>query len=150
MHCIGDKSGAYAALGRARQVLKAGHRSSRRQIRVQSGASPFRQGAPIGARPSCEEIGVCAKRLKRGLLARRGDIDIMEADGRSGGLELRDVPARAWATRVPECGRQRLAIAPNLREERGPGGAERDRTADLVIANDALSQLSYSPQGGCL
>ena len=25
------------------------------------------------------------------------------------------------------------------------GGAERDRTADLVIANDALSQLSYGP-----
>lgn len=25
------------------------------------------------------------------------------------------------------------------------GGAERDRTAGLVIANDALSQLSYSP-----
>jgi hypothetical protein len=32
------------------------------------------------------------------------------------------------------------------------GGAERDRTADLVIANDALSQLSYSPVpiSGCL
>ena len=30
--------------------------------------------------------------------------------------------------------------------EGDPGGAERDRTADLVIANDALSQLSYSPQ----
>ena len=28
------------------------------------------------------------------------------------------------------------------------GGAERDRTADLVIANDALSQLSYSPASG--
>ena len=28
------------------------------------------------------------------------------------------------------------------------GGAERDRTADLVIANDALSQLSYSPSSG--
>src|SRR5690606_25939193 len=28
------------------------------------------------------------------------------------------------------------------------GGAERDRTADLVIANDALSQLSYSPIQG--
>src|SRR4051794_9694582 len=27
----------------------------------------------------------------------------------------------------------------------GDGGAERDRTAGLVIANDALSQLSYSP-----
>ena len=25
------------------------------------------------------------------------------------------------------------------------GGARRNRTADLVIANDALSQLSYSP-----
>ena len=25
------------------------------------------------------------------------------------------------------------------------GGADRDRTDDLVIANDALSQLSYSP-----
>jgi hypothetical protein len=29
------------------------------------------------------------------------------------------------------------------------GGAERDRTADLVIANDALSQLSYSPVPIC-
>src|SRR5882757_7891612 len=27
----------------------------------------------------------------------------------------------------------------------GAGGARRDRTADLVIANDALSQLSYGP-----
>jgi hypothetical protein len=26
------------------------------------------------------------------------------------------------------------------------GGARRNRTADLVIANDALSQLSYSPE----
>jgi hypothetical protein len=25
------------------------------------------------------------------------------------------------------------------------GGADRDRTDDLVIANDALFQLSYSP-----
>ena len=30
------------------------------------------------------------------------------------------------------------------------GGAERDRTADLVIANDALSQLSYGPETGYL
>jgi len=28
------------------------------------------------------------------------------------------------------------------------GGARRDRTADLVIANDALSQLSYGPAKG--
>src|SRR6266403_4565990 len=30
------------------------------------------------------------------------------------------------------------------------GGARRDRTADLVIANDALSQLSYGPLCGRL
>jgi hypothetical protein len=27
----------------------------------------------------------------------------------------------------------------------GVGGAERDRTAGLLVANEALSQLSYSP-----
>ena len=27
------------------------------------------------------------------------------------------------------------------------GGASRDRTDDLIVANDALSQLSYSPTG---
>ena len=26
------------------------------------------------------------------------------------------------------------------------GGASRDRTDDLIVANDALSQLSYSPE----
>ena len=30
------------------------------------------------------------------------------------------------------------------------GGARRDRTADLVIANDALSQLSYGPFAAAL
>jgi hypothetical protein len=29
----------------------------------------------------------------------------------------------------------------------GLGGEEEDRTPDLVIANDALSQLSYPPDG---
>jgi hypothetical protein len=28
------------------------------------------------------------------------------------------------------------------------GGAGRDRTGDLIVANDALSQLSYSPTVG--
>ncbi len=27
------------------------------------------------------------------------------------------------------------------------GGRDRDRTGDLIVANDALSQLSYSPTG---
>ncbi len=30
------------------------------------------------------------------------------------------------------------------------GGARRDRTADLIIANDALSQLSYGPSAARL
>src|SRR6476619_4773848 len=30
----------------------------------------------------------------------------------------------------------------------GIGGASRDRTDDLIVANDALSQLSYSPTSG--
>ena len=30
--------------------------------------------------------------------------------------------------------------------EAGRGGASRDRTGDLLVANQALSQLSYSPE----
>src|ERR1700761_5524422 len=47
------------------------------------------------------------------------------------------------------CGRlPRPAFA--LRASAKRGGARRDRTADLVIANDALSQLSYGPFRGRL
>ena len=35
--------------------------------------------------------------------------------------------------------------APRVARRAKAGGARRDRTADLVIANDALSQLSYGP-----
>ncbi len=38
-----------------------------------------------------------------------------------------------------------LALKTGLPEN---GGARRNRTADLVIANDALSQLSYGPVTG--
>ena len=37
---------------------------------------------------------------------------------------------------------QKIPISSGL----GGGGAERDRTADLLIANEALSQLSYGPK----
>ena len=40
-------------------------------------------------------------------------------------------------------GRRRVA------EQKDTGGAEGDRTPDLVIANDALSQLSYGPVPVC-
>ncbi len=36
----------------------------------------------------------------------------------------------------------------NLRRVYNFGGAGRDRTGDLIVANDALSQLSYSPLYG--
>jgi hypothetical protein len=37
----------------------------------------------------------------------------------------------------------RLALGSN---ERKPGGANRDRTGDLLLAKQALSQLSYGPR----
>jgi hypothetical protein len=40
---------------------------------------------------------------------------------------------------------ERCQIARNLKLY---GGASRDRTDDLIVANDALSQLSYSPTDG--
>ena|SRR5436309_1062319 len=42
---------------------------------------------------------------------------------------------------------ERESAAEILSEAEGPeiGGAGRDRTDDLIVANDALSQLSYSP-----
>ena|GEM_PF-6032336 len=49
----------------------------------------------------------------------------------------------------PQCGR--LSPQGNPERSEGPlyrlrvGGAERDRTAGLLVANEALSQLSYSP-----
>ena len=38
------------------------------------------------------------------------------------------------------------AAAPRVARRAKRGGARRDRTADLIIANDALSQLSYGPE----
>ena len=38
-----------------------------------------------------------------------------------------------------------LDVGSLLRSERGIGGAEEDRTPDLLRARQALSQLSYGP-----
>ncbi len=37
-----------------------------------------------------------------------------------------------------------------LRSWTSPGGANRDRTGDLLLAKQALSQLSYGPCGGAI
>jgi|APFre7841882793_1041355.scaffolds.fasta_scaffold138455_1 hypothetical protein len=39
-------------------------------------------------------------------------------------------------------------IPANLAEPNLLGGGERDRTDDLLLAKQALSQLSYTPKGG--
>jgi hypothetical protein len=39
--------------------------------------------------------------------------------------------------------RRQFALTPNIRLNLG--GADRDRTGGLLVANQALSQLSYSP-----
>ena len=54
----------------------------------------------------------------------------------------REIGKRAQRLRA-DAARRRDAIS--QRCERGIGGAERDRTAGLLVANEALSQLSYSP-----
>src|SRR5882757_7650305 len=54
---------------------------------------------------------------------------------------------RSKVFRLGQTGRQEW-ICGKKRLRRGIGGAERDRTAGLLVANEALSQLSYSPTGG--
>ena len=44
--------------------------------------------------------------------------------------------------------REATVLRRRLRQNSITGGAEGDRTPDLVIANDALSQLSYGPDPG--
>ena len=40
-----------------------------------------------------------------------------------------------------------LALTTAPRGANAGGGADRDRTGGLLVANQALSQLSYSPEG---
>src|SRR5690606_33028288 len=76
--------------------------------------------------------------------------------GRDGGRGVRDrlrgYPAAAWRPLKPRPPRRRHEKGPVLDRPCsigfGGGGAREDRTPDLVIANDALSQLSYGPTAG--
>jgi hypothetical protein len=78
-------------------------------------------------------------------------VDIDGKSGVSGRVEtLQDSGSRRaeMNRRPPEC----KQVAANSRPARKPkpfkkiGGAERDRTVDLLNAIQALSQLSYSPE----
>ncbi len=63
----------------------------------------------------------------------------------SGG-ERGDFNRNPGCDRTPAIVRRPVGGASSRRETRENGGARRNRTADLVIANDALSQLSYGPE----
>ena len=53
-------------------------------------------------------------------------------------------------TRTPDCQRSALGSRPKRSwRERGLGGGKRVRTADLLLAKQALSQLSYAPETAC-
>jgi hypothetical protein len=58
----------------------------------------------------------------------------------SSGASLRGVISCALSAAVKV-----NSITFNTSEQKVLGGAERDRTAGLLVANEALSQLSYSP-----
>jgi hypothetical protein len=80
-------------------------------------------------------------------------------DGSKGGNDQKGVARTYQAEKPSECGGDRLLNfarrlgaalfgqnARRLTPRRSQfGGASRARTDDLVVANDALSQLSYSP-----
>ena len=74
-----------------------------------------------------------------------GAVEI-DAEGRKrfeGGVQLNIFGGRAGAGSGLKQPHTSSEIAGGGRE--GFGGAERDRTAGLLVANEALSQLSYSP-----
>jgi hypothetical protein len=60
----------------------------------------------------------------------------------------RDIPARpeAWAGNPFSSAGYRRS-RPRVPRPPGPGGGDRDRTDDLMLAKHALSQLSYAPVG---
>jgi hypothetical protein len=49
---------------------------------------------------------------------------------------------------LAHCSRNELSLVTNRSEARAIGGGERDRTDDLLLAKQALSQLSYTPGFG--
>ena len=83
--------------------------------------------------------------------ARRGWRGLPSRSWRSGmNFPVRRRPSGYGGTAFARFATDRFAglAKPKLAKRAKAGGARRDRTADLVIANDALSQLSYGPSAG--
>ncbi len=103
--------------------------------------------------PSPASLGVPLNPL-RATASPPGDVVFVRAFLRAAGVDRQHLfaPLRREAA-IPElarlyksCTNQNLAQVETI-ENIDPefGGASRDRTDDLIVANDALSQLSYSP-----
>ena len=57
-----------------------------------------------------------------------------------------DDEGRSWSKEFLEGLKHFLGLVLGAQREKENGGDERNRTADLLIANQTLSQLSYTPQ----
>ncbi len=118
-------------------------------------------------RPDFIEIDPTALRLATltgvGGILRQGHLHVPaagEASGRSPLHDVKDARAGSARARNVALGKSGTRLARSARlyprsrsAERGSapdkvGGARRDRTDDLLLAKQALSQLSYGPAGG--
>src|SRR5690606_24478098 len=118
----------------ARALLDTGRRTGRGYAEV----DPAAQAPSRSAR---------AQALRKGPDARRSLGPWIPPDA-APPPDSREAPAHdaAPGPRTAGNGRHREKdISRREKERRRNGGAEGNRTPDLIIANDALSQLSYSP-----
>ena len=108
---------------------------------------PARNGANLHRRPVWN--GFCARRL-------RIDRDLHRERILGAILPLHDIRYHAHAFSLAACWRLRNDFSANEPASPGgffgtsspTGGARRDRTDDLLLAKQALSQLSYGPVRG--
>jgi hypothetical protein len=74
-----------------------------------------------------------------------------EVSGRSPLHDVKDVGGRHWPPANSAFGkndaRRSMRVAQSAMARTKVGGARRDRTDDLLLAKQALSQLSYGPVG---
>ncbi len=66
-------------------------------------------------------------------------------DGALDGRPVRKIEFSQTSNGAGGSGRNQVATSRNRRRSHPPGGARRDRTDDLLLAKQALSQLSYGP-----
>ena len=146
--------GAGAAQPARRQPARHGEASLRKTFRPPGNADPDRGQHAMRALPSwpASPSGRACRRIRSGSPAHAEPLGLI---GPTGCIPLHDVcrsrrrahgprhtpmdpSSRSSETDVTE-------LAGHADPTRAPGGARRDRTDDLLLAKQALSQLSYGP-----